>query len=116
MLFLYFMHVMNVAPLACIHDDVAQMPMQYLSVIGDMGAALSAGQQQRIILARALYRNPKCLFLDEGTANLDLDTELQIGKMVSQLPMTRVVVAHRPALIEMADRVLRLENGKLYNS
>ena len=105
--------VMRSAFLASIHEDIAQMPMQYMSVIGDMGAALSAGQVQRIILARALYRNPKCLFLDEGTANLDLDTELRIGKMVADLQMTRVVVAHRPALIELADRVLHLEQGKL---
>ncbi|MFT6661517.1 MAG: ATP-binding cassette subfamily B protein RaxB [Maricaulis maris] len=106
-------NVVRSAILANIHEDIARMPMKYLSVIGDMGAALSAGQVQRIMLARALYRSPKCLFLDEGTANLDLDTERKIGRMVADLPMTRVIVAHRPALIELADRVLLLENGKL---
>jgi ATP-binding cassette subfamily B protein RaxB len=56
---------------ARIHEDIVKMPMAYQSLIGDMGAALSAGQRQRILLARALYRDPDALFLDEGTANLD---------------------------------------------
>ena len=56
---------------ASIHDEIMAMPMGYQSLIGDMGAALSSGQRQRIMLARALYREPDILFLDEGTANLD---------------------------------------------
>jgi ATP-binding cassette subfamily B protein RaxB len=98
---------------ARIHDDIARMPMAYQSLIGDMGAALSAGQRQRILLARALYRDPDALFLDEGTANLDAENEAAIADLIARLPVTRVIVAHRPALIERSDIVLRLDGGKL---
>jgi ATP-binding cassette subfamily B protein RaxB len=90
-----------------------KMPMAYQSLIGDMGAALSAGQRQRIMLARALYRDPDALFLDEGTANLDEENEAAIGDLIAKLPITRVVIAHRPALIERADIVFRLDQGRL---
>ena len=99
--------------LACIHEDIVKMPMAYHSLVSDMGSALSSGQRQRILLARALYRDPDALFLDEGTANLDAATEDEIAKMLSILQITRVVIAHRPALIEKADIVLKMEGGKL---
>jgi ATP-binding cassette subfamily B protein RaxB len=98
---------------ARIHDDIMKMPMAYQSLIGDMGAALSAGQRQRIMLARALYRDPDALFLDEGTANLDEENEAAIGDLIAKLPITRVVIAHRPALIERADIVFRLDQGRI---
>lgn len=99
--------------LACIHEDIMKMPMAYYSLISDMGSALSSGQRQRILLARALYRDPDALFLDEGTANLDQTTENEIARMLSVLQITRVVIAHRPALVEAADIVLRMEGGQL---
>jgi ATP-binding cassette subfamily B protein RaxB len=98
---------------ARIHDDIMKMPMAYQSLIGDMGAALSAGQRQRILLARALYRDPDAIFLDEGTANLDEENEAAIADLIASLPVTRVVIAHRPALIERASIVYRLEAGKI---
>ena len=99
--------------LACIHEDIVKMPMAYHSLISDMGSALSSGQRQRILLARALYRDPDALFLDEGTANLDQATENEIARMLSILQITRIVIAHRPALVEAADIVLRMEGGRL---
>jgi ATP-binding cassette subfamily B protein RaxB len=99
--------------LARIHDDIMKMPMAYQSLIGDMGAALSGGQRQRIMLARGLYRDPDALFLDEGTANLDEENERLIADMIVRLPITRIVISHRPALIERAETVYRLEAGKL---
>ncbi len=98
---------------ARIHDDILRMPMQYLSLIGDMGSMLSGGQKQRILLARALYREPKILILDEGTANIDPDTEESIAELVAALPVTRIVVAHRAALLARAQKVLLLRNGRL---
>jgi ATP-binding cassette subfamily B protein RaxB len=92
------------------------MPMGYQSLIGDMGAALSSGQRQRIMLARALYRDPDILFLDEGTANLDEENERAIADMIAALPVTRIVVAHRPALVERADIVFTLDGGRLVRS
>jgi ATP-binding cassette subfamily B protein RaxB len=101
------------AQLARIHDDIARMPMAYQSLVGDMGAALSSGQRQRVLLARALYRDPDILFLDEGTANLDPATEEAIADMIALLPITRIVIAHRPALVKRAGIVLNLEGGRM---
>ena len=101
------------ARLARIHDEIVRMPMGYQSLVGDMGSALSAGQRQRVLLARALYRYPDVLFLDEGTANLDEENENAIADLIAALPLTRIVVAHRPALIERAQIVVRLENGRV---
>ncbi len=106
-------NVEQAARMARIHDDIMRMPMAYQSLIGDMGSALSAGQRQRIMLARALYRDPDALFLDEGTANLDEAHEMAIAGMLARLPVTRVVIAHRPALIAKADLVFRLEAGRI---
>ena len=103
--------VRDAARAAKVHDDIVSMPMQYLSPVGDMGSTLSRGQHQRVLLARALYRDPQVLFLDEGTANLDQDTEAKIVELVASLPITRIVVAHRPALLEAADTVYRVADG-----
>jgi ATP-binding cassette subfamily B protein RaxB len=78
-----------------------------------MGSTLSGGQRQRVLLARALYGSPRVLFLDEGTANLDETTEEAIADLVERMPITRIVVAHRPALIRRASRVLFVKNGRV---
>lgn len=105
------LRVQAAATSARVHDDILRMPMQYQSLVGDMGSSLSGGQRQRILLARALYRNPSILILDEGTANLDPQTEDEIAELVSQLLITRIVIAHRPALIERAERVVLVAGG-----
>jgi ATP-binding cassette subfamily B protein RaxB len=87
--------------------------MQYLTLVGDMGSTLSGGQRQRVLLARALYRQPKLLFLDEGTANLDEANEELIANLIEQMPITRIVVAHRPALIRRARHVYEIGNRKI---
>ena len=61
--------------MAGVHEEIMAMPMGYSSLIGDMGSSLSGGQKQRVLLARALYKDPKILFLDEGTAHLDVAKE-----------------------------------------
>ena len=101
------------ARLACIHDDIQQMPMAYQSLVSDMGVALSSGQRQRILLARALYRDPDALFLDEGTSHLDEENEARIVEMIAILGITRIVISHRPAIIQRADFVLHFEHGRL---
>lgn len=105
--------VQQAAMAAQVHQDITRMPMQYLSLVGDMGSSLSGGQKQRVLLARALYRRPRILILDEGTANLDVATEEVIADLIAALPITRIVVAHRPALLKRADRVLVVEGGTL---
>jgi len=91
---------------AQIHDDIQKMPMGYETLVGDMGATLSGGQIQRLILARALYREPRILFVDEGTSNLDLETEKAVNAAIAELGITRIIVAHRKETIESAERVL----------
>ena len=96
------------AKAACIADDIARLPMGYHSLIGDMGSSLSGGQKQRLLLARALYRRPKILFLDEATSHLDTATEQAVNAAIRQLNITRVVIAHRPETIASVERVIEL--------
>ncbi|WP_342737213.1 peptidase domain-containing ABC transporter [Bradyrhizobium sp. B117] len=99
------------ARVAGIHDDIMAMPMSYNSLIGDMGSSLSSGQKQRVLLARALYRRPKILFLDEGTAHLDTEKEKEINANLRHLNMTRVSVAHRPEITQGADMIIHLASA-----
>lgn len=105
--------LVHCAMLAGIHQDIVQMPMGYNALVGDMGSSLSGGQKQRVLLARALYRKPKILFLDEASSQLDSAIEQQINKAIGELQLTRIVIAHRPQTILNADRVYLLERGKL---
>ena len=100
--------VYKAAMSAQIHDTIAALPMNYQLQIGDMGSVLSGGQRQRVLLARALYQDPVVLFLDEGTANLDVETEGAIVKIIRDLPITRIIVAHRPAFLDASDRIIRV--------
>jgi len=105
--------VEQAARMAAVHDEIVAMPMGYHSLIGDMGSSLSGGQKQRVILARALYRQPKLLFLDEATSHLDVGNEQLVNAAVKQLEVTKVIVAHRPETIASADRVLVMHGGKI---
>lgn len=99
------------ARLASVNDEIEALPMGYHTLIGSMGATLSGGQKQRILLARALYKRPRFLFLDEATSSLDVDRERLVNQAVAQLKLTRVIVAHRPETIASADRVIVLQQG-----
>ncbi len=103
---------MACARVARIDDEIRTMPMSYQTLVGDMGTALSGGQKQRILLARALYKRPRILFLDEATSHLDLENERAIAEALAGLDITRIMIAHRPQTIAIADRVLRLEGGR----
>ena len=98
---------------AAIAEDVARMPMRHLTMVGDMGSTLSGGQRQRILLARALYRRPRLLVMDEGTSHLDPELERQVNAAISAMGITRIVVAHRQETIAAADRVVAMEAGRL---
>jgi ATP-binding cassette subfamily B protein RaxB len=105
--------IYTAAQLAGIHQDILAMPMGYNSLVGDMGSSLSGGQKQRLLLARALYRQPKILFLDEATSHLDVQQEHYVNQAVQQLKMTRIIIAHRPETILSAERILLLQQGQL---
>ena len=103
------------ARLAAVHADILDMPMKYNTLVGDMGTVFSGGQKQRILLARALYREPKILFLDEATSHLDIARERSVNEAVRGLHLTRVIVAHRSETIASADRVIVLSGGRVVN-
>ena len=96
------------ARLAQIHADIVDMPMGYHSLVGDMGSTLSGGQRQRVLLARALYKRPRILVLDEATSHLDLATERAVNAAIQRLQITRIVLAHRPETLASAQRVIDL--------
>lgn len=98
---------------AAIHDDILRMPMGYQTLAGDMGTTLSGGQKQRVLLARALYRKPRVLILDEATSHLDVTCEAAVGRAIAAMPLTRIVVAHRPQTLASVDRVVELHAGRV---
>lgn len=100
---------------AQIAAEIDAMPMNYNTLVGDMGAVVSGGQKQRILLARALYKRPKILLLDEATSHLDTNKEASVNAAVRALKMTRIMVAHRPETIASADRIVELANGNIIN-
>ncbi len=81
--------------------------------IGDLGSSLSRGQVQRILLARAFYRRPALLLLDEATSGLDHDLEKEVITALCELPPTKLVVTHSDLMLQAADTVLWLHEGRL---
>ena len=105
--------VAECARLAQIDDEVLAMPMGYGTLVGDAGSSLSGGQRQRICIARALYREPKILVLDEATSHLDIAKERLVNSAIRDLGITRILVAHRLETIASADRVIVLKQGRV---
>ncbi len=107
--------VQAAARLAGADTFVRELPDGYDTLVGDGGRQLSAGQLQRIALARAFLRDASFVILDEPTANLDPDSAEVVGEAVERLREGRTVllIAHRPELAARADRVVRLQNGRI---
>lgn len=99
------------AAMAAVIGEIGQMPMGFNTLVGDIGSGLSGGQKQRILLARALYRDPKMLLLDEATSHLDVWNEQAVNAAIQKIRLTRIIVAHRPETIGMAERVVVLQQG-----
>ncbi|MBS0909393.1 peptidase domain-containing ABC transporter [Tatumella sp. JGM118] len=103
--------IISCAQSSHIHDEIMQMPMGYETLVSELGGSLSGGQKQRLLIARALYRRPAILFLDEATSHLDLDNEARVNASIRELKITRIFIAHRPSTIASADRVIELSRA-----
>jgi ATP-binding cassette subfamily B protein len=106
------------ARVANIDGFIERLPLKYNTVIGQDGQGLSQGQRQRILIARAVYRNPEFIFLDEATNSLDANNERTIVENLSDFyrGKTVVVVAHRLSTVRNADRIVVLDTGRIIES
>lgn len=106
------------AKIACIYDFVMSLPLKYDTKIGRDGLGLSLGQRQRILIARAVYKNPDFIFLDEATNSLDAKNEREIVDNLDKFyrGKTVVVVAHRLSTIKNADQIIVLDHGRVAES
>lgn len=91
-----------------IHDVIMKMPMGYETLIGELGEGLSGGQKQRIFIARALYRRPGILFMDEATSSLDTESERFVNVAIRNMNITRVIIAHRETTLRTVDRTISI--------
>lgn len=100
------------AKVCLLEDVINSLPMRYDTKIRQGGGALSGGQRQRLFLARALYHNPRVLFMDEGTSFLDVECEKALSQNLASLDVTRVFIAHRPESIRLANRIYNVAEQK----
>ncbi len=92
-------------------DDIRRLPMGFNTQVGEMGVALSAGQVQRVLLARALYRHPRIVVLDEGLSHLSTSAARQIIRSIREAKITLLLVTHNPDLVDLADYSLELASN-----
>ena len=107
--------IIAVAKMAAAHEFLEKLPQGYRSFLGERGVRLSGGQRQRIAIARALLKNPPLLLLDEATSALDAESErlVQGALEAAMAGRTTLVIAHRLATVQKADRILVLDEGRL---
>lgn len=100
---------------ANIHDFIHSLPLGYDTVVGPDGVGLSQGQKQRLLIARAVYKNPPFIFLDEATNSLDARNEREIVGNLARFYKGRtvIVVAHRLSTVRAADHIVVLDEGKV---
>lgn len=110
--------LLNAAKIARIHDFIVGLPLGYNTKVGNVGTGLSEGQKQRILISRAIYKNPDFLLLDEATSSLDAENEKLISEGLSKVykNKTVIIVAHRLSTVKNADQIIVLDNGIIAES
>ena len=98
---------------AAILDDIEAMPMKFNTIISGESENVSGGQKQRILLARAILTNPKILFLDEATSALDNISQKKVLESLSEMNITRLVIAHRLSTVRECDRIFVMDKGQI---
>ena len=101
---------------AALDEDIRAMPMGMQTVVASQGSALSTGQKQRLLIARALARRPRILLLDEATSALDNRAQATVQASLRKLSATRVVIAHRLSSIRDVDRIYVMDGGRIVES
>jgi ATP-binding cassette, subfamily B, bacterial len=103
------------ADIANISNFIGQLPLGYNTKVGQEGQMLSGGEKQRLLISRAIYKNPDFLFMDEGTSSLDANNERQIMDKLEEFfkGKTVVIVAHRLSTVKNADQILVMDKGRL---
>lgn len=107
--------LLRAVKIACINDYIQSLPLKFNTKIGRDGIGLSQGQKQRILIARAVYKNPNYIFLDEATNSLDANNECAIVENLNNffINKTVVIVAHRLSTVKNADQIIVLDNGRV---
>src|SRR5699024_5251231 len=106
-------HIIEAAKVAQIHEEIMKMPMQYNTIISEMGMNISGGQRQRLALARSLVHKPSILVLDEATSSLDHLNEQKIDEYLSRINCTRVVISHRLTSLVNSDLIVVMDKGEI---
>lgn len=107
--------VMAAARCACCHDFIMRLPQGYDTHVGEGGCTLSGGEKQRLSIARAILKDAPVILLDEATASLDPENEVEVQRAIDTLVNGRtvIVIAHRLKTIMNADRIVVLDNGRI---
>ena len=107
--------MVNAAETACIKDYIISLPLKFDTKIGRDGTGLSQGQKQRILIARAVYKNPDFIFLDEATNSLDANNERKIVENLDRFCKDRtvIIVAHRLSTVRNADKIIVIDKGRV---
>lgn len=105
--------VFEAAENACIKEDIEAMPLKYSTVVSEETTAISIGQKQRIMIARALLGKPSVLIFDEATSSLDNITQAKINENIAKMNCTRIIIAHRLSSVKNCDRIYVMDKGRI---